>query len=261
MSYKCPHRQTTVISLWRPLYPLDTWEDGQLIPLKDRDFAKDSLVGRRADVTYEIKSEWMQCTECGGFSIRIRRSRIEIVKKPEWITSHRMATSVETRIVEPRHSNRSVDPVVTEKEPGMAKDFLEAALILNDSPRMSAVLARRVADDLLEKYAGRREHFIGQKLEEFAKDNSYSLDLRDSLKALNQLGIFGAHTKMDRASGDPVVLDVTTEQAEWTLNVVERLFEALIIEPERNRAMHKAVEDMRLRAQGKSPVGPDTPQS
>ena len=158
--------------------------------------------------------------------------------------------SIQTRLVVPPHPSPQFDSLVQKMEPRLVEDFGEAAAILQDSPRMAAVLARRIVDALLERYAGRKEHFLGDKLREFANDTSYKSTLRRGVGALNQLGIFGAHEKIDQTpptSDQPEVIDVTLEQAEWTLDLAARLFDLFIVSQARDEAMIAAVEEMAKR--------------
>jgi len=163
----------------------------------------------------------------------------------------------DTWLVRPRHSTmgRSIDPIVPER---FRRDFLEAAAILEVSPRMSAVLSRRILADLLEEYAGRDEFRLGSKLKAFSDDTQYPSAVRKNAQYLNEIADFGAHTqKGDQAQ----IIDVNREEAEWTLDFLQRLFDLFIITPAHDEAMRASIEEKSKQAhRAELPRLPDEPQ-
>jgi hypothetical protein len=74
---------------------------------------------------------------------------------------------------------RSLDPQVP---PEYRKDYLEAAAILDISPRMSAVMSRRVLAELLKKYAGLKQRGLEAQVDAFIADISIrSMSARTSI--------------------------------------------------------------------------------
>jgi len=51
------------------------------------------------------------------------------------------------------------------------------------------------------------------------------------------------------------VIDVTPEEAEWTLRVVMGLFDYLIVGPAKDREMRAAIDE-KLKAAGRKPIKP-----
>ncbi|MGD0205311.1 MAG: DUF4145 domain-containing protein [Dehalococcoidia bacterium] len=138
------------------------------------------------------------------------------------------------------------------------RDFLEAAAILEVSPRMSAVLSRRILADLLEEYAGRDEFRLGSKLKAFSNDTQYLLTVRKNSQYLNEIADFGAHTQKDDQAQ---IIDVDRDEAEWTLAFIERLFNLFIIEPAYDEAMRASIEEKSKEARrAELPRLPDEPQ-
>jgi hypothetical protein len=85
-----------------------------------------------------------------------------------------------------------------------AKDFREACLILDDSPRMSSVLSRRILADLLEQYANLTDYKVATRIDKFIADITHPSRLRDNLHYLREIGDFSAHTmKDDQGRMDP----------------------------------------------------------
>ena len=137
----------------------------------------------------------------------------------------------------------------------MARDFGEAAAILDISHRMSAVLARRILADVLEKYAGLDDYGLTKRIERFVNDTNRPAQLRLNLHHLREIADFSAHTQMD---DQLTPLDVTQEEAEWTLDVVERLFDYFIVGPERDKNLREGMDAKIGKANRKPiPLPPD----
>lgn len=253
---KCPSCGENTPDDWLPFVPAyrrETVDKPVVVKSGDPELSGPNLT------SYVI--QYMRCAnkKCEQPVIALIEAKLHPETLNPSMTNGSIGRSSQSWVVVPRHANRPIDPLVREKEPALAEDFGEAANILNSSPRMSAVLARRIADDLLVKYAKRTEYFLGEKLRVFAEDTNYNSTLRRGLQALNQLGIFGAHTKVDQTdpiSDQPAILNVTLEQAEWTLGLVERLFDVFIVSQAQDEAMIEAVEEMQRRSKSPPREGP-----
>jgi hypothetical protein len=134
----------------------------------------------------------------------------------------------------------------------LLRDYVEAVLILQASPRMSAVLSRRILADLLERYAGLTDFGLKDRIDKFVKDTSHPYSLRENLGHLVEMGNFGAHTQTnDQAE----VVDVSAEEAEWTIGLVERLFDYFILTPQRDKKMREQF-DKKLEEAKRKPIEP-----
>lgn len=162
------------------------------------------------------------------------------------------STKTDTSIGYPRDRVRQVDPHVPEE---FARDFIEAAAILDRSHRMSAVLARRVLSDLLEKYANLGQFSLTTRIDKFIDDTNQPRSLRENLHHLREIADFSAHTQRNDGSE---VLDATREEAEWTLDVVERLFDHFIVTPEKDRAIREGI-DAKIKEAGRKEIKPLPP--
>ena len=162
------------------------------------------------------------------------------------------STKTDTSIGYPRDRVRQVDPHVPEE---FARDFIEAAAILDRSHRMSAVLARRVLSDLLEKYANLGQFSLTTRIDKFIDDTNQPRSLRENLHHLREIADFSAHTQRNDGSE---VLDATREEAEWTLDVVERLFDHFIVTPEKDRAIREGI-DPKIKEAGRKEIKPLPP--
>ena len=121
---------------------------------------------------------------------------------------------------------------------GMARDYREAHLILEDSPRMAGVLARRILADLLAQYAGLAQYSLAKSIDKFIADGSRPARHRDNLHYLREIGDMSAHTKTDTGGN---IIEISKEEAEWTLRVVSGLFDYFIVEPATDEEMSPAL--------------------
>jgi hypothetical protein len=166
-----------------------------------------------------VELDWMRCAneECNELVIRLHESYNAggpIVYTAAWL-------------VRPRSAQRPLDPLVTGN---VRHDYEEAAAILDFSPRMSAVLSRSILADLLEEYAGLDNFSLAARIDDFVADTSRPHDLRKNLHYLREIADLSAHTKKnDQAE----IVEVTKEEAEWTLDMVDRLFDHFIVSPAR----------------------------
>jgi Domain of unknown function (DUF4145) len=156
----------------------------------------------------------------------------------------------QTWIVRPREgASRPIDPIVA---PHYRRDFAEAVDILNRSPRMSAVMSRRILADLLAEYAGMKDWDLDGRVQKVMNDKSRPLEVRQNLEHFRRIGDFGAHTKKD---DQDVVIEVDSEEAEWLLDLVERLFVYFIVTPTKDAQLRERF-DKKIKAAGDKPIQP-----
>lgn len=159
------------------------------------------------------------------------------------------AVVTEAWLARPRFSTRPVEELVPE---GLRRDYREAAAILDLSPRMSAVLSRRILGDLLENYAGLTDNSLNAQINGFIANKSHPSQLRENLHYLREMGDFAAHTQTDELER---VIDVDREEAEWTLDVIDGLFDYFIIGPKRSERMRTGMAE-KIRAAGRKAIPP-----
>jgi hypothetical protein len=196
-----------------------------------------------------VQLDWMRCAaeECRELVVRVHESY------PSGTTHHadgRVTPTLQhtaTWYARPRTAQRLVDPLVPDP---FRTDYLEAAAILDLSPRMSAVLSRRVLADLLGKYANHSQFKLSERIDKFTEDNSNPSGLRDNLHHFREIADFGAHTQKDDQAE---VITITREEAEWTLDLLDRLFDHFIVTPEKDRRMRESM-DAKLKAAGRRPI-------
>ncbi len=75
----------------------------------------------------------------------------------------------------------------------MKEDYLQAYVILEDCPRMSAVLSRRILSDLLKKYDGANHFGTKNRIDYFRNNPKHPSRLRENLHYLREIADLG-HT-------------------------------------------------------------------
>jgi hypothetical protein len=146
-------------------------------------------------------------------------------------------------------SPRPIDPLV--KDP-FRFDYLEASVILEDSPRTSAMLARRILADLLEEYGHvQRSLKLSKMIDNFVESGQHPSYVTENLHYLREIADFGAHTQKDELGN---IVDVEPNEAEWTLNVVDTLFDYFIVGPEKDK-MRRGAFDKKVAAAKRKPIG------
>jgi hypothetical protein len=75
--------------------------------------------------------------------------------------------------------------------------------------------------------------------------------VKQNLDHLREIGNFGAHQQTDKNTGG--ILDIGQEEAEWTLDVIDGLFEYFIVARERDERRRSEM-DKRLEKAGRPPI-------
>lgn len=236
----CPHCQHQLAELWQPTFRATDFEGKKLEqPLTDlRGFVDDEKVAN-----FEI--QWMRC-----YNEECRRL---IVRCTQWgPETDSLENEIPTRwLVFPhRPPPRPIDQLVPER---YTADYREAALILEDSPKASAALSRKVLADVLEEEGRYLQRGLSKRVDAFIDDVSNPRSLREDLHYLREIANFAVHTQKDLESG--AVIDVEPDEAEWTLDVLDRLFDHYIVQRQRSVEM-RAGFDEKIERAGRDPIKP-----
>ncbi len=239
----CPYCSWQIAELWQRLYAITTYEGK---PLKDP-----ADVHVPIDDLYIVTLQffWMRCpnADCHRPIVLVRLSEHTTSQEPKYGRED-VWYAVPNKPV-----TRSLHALVQGK---LREDYLEASAILADSPRMSAVLSRSILADLLKTFAGRSEYNLAARIDKFIEDLQYPSNIKDNLHHLREIADFGAHTQTDQATGD--IIEVTPEEAEWTLTVLDGLFDYFIVGPEKNKRRREQFEK-KMEAAGRKPIKKPSP--
>ena len=192
-------------------------------------------------VTVTVK--WLVCqnTECRQILVQINRN------EQIYGGTGRQPKS-ESWIALPK---KKAPPQVSVQVPDPSRsDYIEADTILEDSPRMSSVLSRRILADLLKQYAKIDNPNLVSQVDAFVKDLHHPSRLRENLHYLREMGNFGAHTQVD---DEQQIINVSLEEAQFTLKVIGDLFDYFIVAPKRDELI-RAEFDKKLDAAGRKAI-------
>jgi len=178
------------------------------------------------------------CPDCHEVMITLRQREVSSVN-PKTVSQGRIYPL----------GSRSADSSV----PAPYKtDFEEAATILAMSPQASAALARRTLQAVLVDVLGASGKTLEKQIDSVA--GQLPSHVADGLHALRHIGNFGAHPIKDTSTGE--VVPVEPGEAEWTLDILEALFDHAFVAPART-ATRRAQLNEKLAATGK-PLLEDT---
>lgn len=133
----------------------------------------------------------------------------------------------------------------------IAADFREACLVLHDSPKASAALSRRCLQHLLEEVAGIKARTLDQEIIEFCGRQGTPPGIAKALDSVRVVGNFAAHPSKCMSTGE--IVDVAPGEAEWNLDVLEMLFDLLIVQENRAEQLYAAIDQKLLRS-GRQPL-------
>jgi hypothetical protein len=109
------------------------------------------------------------------------------------------------------------------------QEFLESSLVLGDSEKASAALSRRCLQTLLRDKAAVTPSDLSSEIDEFISTGRAPSDVEEGLHAVRNIGNFAAHPIKSKSTG--TILDVESGEAEWNLDVLERLFDYFFVGP------------------------------
>ncbi|MDP8260706.1 MAG: DUF4145 domain-containing protein [Candidatus Gygaella obscura] len=152
-------------------------------------------------------------------------------------------------LVYPKGVSRS--PLPEEVPSKFADDHKEACLVLSDSPKASAALSRRCLQHITREKEGINKKTLADEIDELIKRKSLPSGLSGSVDAIRQIGKFTAHPIKNTNTGE--IVDVEPMEAEWSLNVLEALFDFYFVLPGRIDKDREAM-NIKLKGAGKPPM-------
>jgi hypothetical protein len=209
-----------------------------------------SLAARQEKHTYErVAFDWMRCAheECEQLIVRIHETRVS-----GWADgSGAPVTEVLVWTARPRFGE-SQRHVATEVPEPFRTDYLEAAALLDISPRMSAVLSRGVLADLMEQYLDLKDFGLNDRINTFREDKQQPSQLREGAHHFREIGDFGSHTQKN---DQDQIIPVGREDAEWMLSYLDRFLDYYVVGPEKDRTV-LGKWDQNIADAGRKPIPP-----
>jgi Domain of unknown function (DUF4145) len=135
--------------------------------------------------------------------------------------------------------------------PDILADYLEASLVLDDSPKASAALSRRCLQHALRSIIGVKAADLWKEIDEVIASGTLPSNISDELDKVRVIGNFAAHPNKSTTTG--AILDVEPGEAEWNLVVLEDLFDFYYVRLAKS-AQLKTEINKKLVAAGKKPL-------
>jgi len=118
----------------------------------------------------------------------------------------------------------------------LREDYTESCLILQDSPKASATLARRCLQGIIRSYYGITKISLYEEIT--ALKDRVSADLWTAIDAIREVGNVGAHSEKDVST----IVDVSHEAARALIGLIELLFnETYVKDHDRQERIDRAV--------------------
>ena len=136
----------------------------------------------------------------------------------------------------------------------LRKDYLEACLISDLSPKASATLSRRCLQGMIRDFHKITKQNLNQEINELR--DKIDDGVWDAIDAIRKVGNVGAHMEKDIN----VVVDVDPEEAQLLLGLIEQLFQEWYVtryEREKRIASVKALAERKDLAKKATPQQSD----
>jgi rubredoxin len=225
-SVKCPH---CLVMVFRPAR---SWQ----------------VVGIEPDQGDELVLESFKCPSCDKPVVAMLKGKGIYAQRLNPARPEIMSDDTARWVVFPRSYSRPVAPEVPDT---LADDYREAAAVLELSPKASAALGRRCLQNTIRQVANIQHPSLVDEIKDLIGGGLISSGLATDLDAVRKIGNFAAHPMKDTQTG--MVLDVEPVEAEWTLDLLDRLFDEIIVQPATSAARKQAL-NAKLKAAGKPEI-------
>jgi Domain of unknown function (DUF4145) len=152
-------------------------------------------------------------------------------------------------LIRPKAPNRT--PISPQVNPDVAQDYLEACLVLADSPKASAALSRRCLQSILREKGGVKKGDLANEIQQVLDGGKLPSYIEESIDAVRNIGNFAAHPGKSVSTGG--IVTVEPGEAEWNLEVIEMLFDFYYVQPAAVKARRDAL-NAKLADVGKPPM-------
>ncbi len=127
------------------------------------------------------------------------------------------------------YPSRVPRPLSVEVDEEYAKDFREACMVLDDSPKASAALSRRLLQHVIREKAGITRRDLDKEIGALIDTNTLPSDLANDLDTVRTVANFAAHPIKSTDTG--AIVDVEPGEAEGLLDVLEELLDVYFVRP------------------------------
>lgn len=186
------------------------------------------FTGKYLEQIADVDGTW-RIRVCKCPNKNCRKIIIELGKLKKWYEdSPNLFGSYDWVLVRPKGISRI--PLPSEVPPEFANDYKEACLTIADSAKASAALSRRCLQNLLREKAGTTKKNLADQIQEVIDSKQLPSYLSEALDAVRNIGNFAAHPIKSKSTGE--IVGVEPGEAEWNLDILERLFDFYFVQPE-----------------------------
>ena len=152
-------------------------------------------------------------------------------------------------LVRPKGSSRPPCPSEVPEE--FAEDYIEACLVISDSPKASSALSRRCLQHILREIAKVKHANLADEIQQVIGSKTLPSHLVEVIDAVRNIGNFAAHPLKSEKSAE--ILPVEPVEAEWNLDVLEALFDFYFVQPAVVKKKRASLDE-KLKEAGKKPM-------
>jgi hypothetical protein len=176
------------------------------------------------------------CSSCDKTNITLRKFDLAALHAPATVAiasvSYKTDKPIdEQQLIYPRYENRAFSSLMIPQH--VYQDYIEACLVLHDSPKASAALTRRCLQTILREKAKVTPGDLFDEIQEVIKRPEMPSYLIDSIDAIRKIGNIAAHTLKSKSSG--LIVDIEPREAELSIGVIEGLLDFYYILPEKQK--------------------------
>jgi hypothetical protein len=203
-----------------------------------------------SDEGFDYISEITRCPACKKVMLSIYKgTNIPPRISPSRGNSEGVTNVVEKININPRSGNRPPPPPQVQRN--IRADYLEASLILYDSPKASAALSRRALQSILREVGGVKPDDLAKEIQKILDKGQLPTPISESIDHIRNVGNFAAHPIKSKNTGE--IIEIEPGEAEYNLDVIDLLFDFYYIQPEIRRKKKESL-DKKLADAGKPPM-------
>lgn len=215
------------------------------------DNSKYIYIGQDSNGGWGIRSLWCPNPKCKKHIFYLANGRFSHISGNQHgisIGETKFIVPPDTKetLVRPKGITRTPPPVEVPQE--FVEDYMEACLILSDSPKASAALSRRCLQHILREKGDFKGRTLDAEIQMALDSKTLPPYISESIDAVRNIGNFAAHPIKSQQTGE--ILPVEPEEAEWNLEVIEMLFDFYFVQPEKTRLKKESV-NQKLQEAGK----------
>lgn len=169
--------------------------------------------------------EYDVCPECKKLIVKLIWGPVEY---EDFQMADDQIIITDEKIIYPNSNEIGLSDEVPEK---YKVDFFEALSLVNQSPKASAALSRRLLQTLLTEVAHIKSTSLCEQIAQFCSIKDVPTVVAESVDAIRLVGNFAAHPIKDKNTGE--IVQVEPGEAEWSLEVLRGLFDYFFIQPAR----------------------------